>query len=256
MKTKSKLNQITKKSWKEDFSKLFDDPNRVNFVNFFKSHTGEHNYIDFKKQWPEFPKVAKHILGFSNAGGGILVIGAEETKDRRIEPSGLEEIKDKTTIKSSLEKYLPAELEFDIFDFSYGNEVEWKTIKNKQFQILIVEDKPEYLPFLSLSTSGDILHKNRVYFRGKTSTEEATHEELKKIINIRLETQISTSSEDEFRNKISQLKILYSFINKRRPLYFYLPEAFSTENPNYPKEDFDEFIVRMIEKKKKIIDNS
>lgn len=248
------LNQ--KKGLQEDFAKLFDTPDRVSFINFFKNNTGEHNYIDFKKEWPELPKVAKHILGFANSGGGILVIGAEEKDDGCIEPKELDKMKDKTDVKSGLAKYLPTELEFEIHNFSYGNEAEWKTVKNKKFQILIINDQAEYLPFLSLSTSGDLLHKNRVYVRSKTSTDEVTHEELKKIINRRLETQISTSSEDEFRNKINQLKILYSFLDKRVPMIWNLTAHLTLENPNYPEEDFDKFIARMIEKKKKDIDNS
>lgn len=257
------------KGFKEEFAKFFEDPDRVKFRELLKQGTGEYPHIDFKEIWQEDPKLAKDVLGFSNSGGGALIIGVKEETDKSSTPVGIDPLKDKTYIKSKLANYLPSDLEYEIWDFVYENNAEWGKIKNKKFQVLIVEDTPEYIPFLSLKSHGSILYKNRVYCRGKTNTEEATHEELKKILNRRLDTNVSTTVEDEFKEHIQQLKVLYSFLDK-----YYMSPSLSNVistlssnlrnlslgiikeiNPNYPEEDFEDFIIKMIERKKKIIEN-
>ena len=80
---------------------------------------------------------------------------------------------------SKLQNYLPSELDYEIIDFTYNNDAEWGNVKNKKFQVLLIENTPQYIPFISLK-GGEHLEKNRVYYRGKSNTEEATHEELKK----------------------------------------------------------------------------
>ncbi len=247
----------TKKGIKEGFASLFRSPDRIKFITFFQENTGEHNYLDFKKEWIETQKLAKHILGLANAGGGILVIGAEEN-DVGIIPKGISQVKDKTSIKNELQEYISSNLEYDVYDFIYGAQTEWEEVRNKKFQIMIVEDTPEHIPFVSSRTYDNVLYKNRIYFRSKTNTDEANQDELKKIFNRRLETKISTSSEDEFRRQLEKLKILYSFLDIRIPgLYFSgIVGAITIPNPKYPQEDFQDFIVRMIEKKKEIIENS
>jgi predicted HTH transcriptional regulator len=253
------------KGYKEEFAKFFENPDRTKFRELLKENTGEYPHIDFKEIWPDYSKLAKHVLGFSNSGGGILVIGVKEETDKSLTTIGIKALKGKTDIKSKLQNYLPSELEYEILDFKYNNDVEWENIKNQMFQVLIVEFTPEYIPFLSLK-AGEELEKNRVYYRGKTNTEEATHEELKKIINRRLDTNISTTAKDEFREQIQQLETLYSFINKYpnnsvvNNTLRQIDEVRSLlgriglENTKYPDEDFEEFIVRMIEIKKEIIE--
>jgi predicted HTH transcriptional regulator len=121
-------------------------------------------HIDFKEMWLEKEKLAKHVLGFANSEGGVLVFGVEEEHDGKLTIKGLDKFEDKTEIKSKLKKYLPSETEFEILNFEYDDSREWKDIKNKKFQVIVVEDTPKHLPFLALSSSGDILHKNRVYY--------------------------------------------------------------------------------------------
>lgn len=256
---------MVKKSFKEEFAKFSENPDRTTFKKLLEENTGEYPHIDFKKEWLEKHILAKHILGFANSGGGVLVVGISEKEDKTFDISGLDKIKDKTTIKKELEKYLPSEIQYEIHDYTYDNSSEWKSIKNKKFQVLIVEDTPQYLPFLSLNSSGNELHKNRVYYRGKTNTEEATNDELKKIINRRLDTNVSTTEEDNFKENLNQLKILYSFLDKyytKSP--FWMANISATlsaiqgtkeKNPNYPEEDFEDFILRMVSLKKEVIAN-
>ncbi len=250
---------------KEDFAKFCESPDRAKFRELLKNNTGEYNHIDFKEKWMDKDKLAKHILGFANAGGGVLVIGVKEEQDGSLIPIGLTEFTDKTVIQSQQTNYIPSELTYSIHDFDYDSSVEWKSITNKKFQVLMVESIPEHLPFLSLKSSGETLHKNRVYYRGKTNTEEATNEELKKIINIRLDTNLSTTSEDSFKEHLTQLKLLYSFLSRyytQTPLWvsgvarsLAVMHGTQVENSNYPKEDFEQFIINAITKKKDIIES-
>lgn len=250
-------------SFKEEFAKFCENPDRTKFRELIEQNTGEYNHIDFKEKWIEIPVIAKHILGFANSEGGVLVFGIKEEATGSSIVQGIEKIEDKTDIKSKLQKYLPAELQYEIHNFEYNDDAEWGQIKNKKFQVLIVENTPQYIPFLSMSSSGEILCKNRIYCRGRTNTEEATYEELKKIINRRLDTTLSTTIEDEFKEHITQLRMLYSFIDKyltRAPFWMtttdYLTTFGSTreDNPKYPEEDFEEFIIKMIQRKKDIIE--
>ena len=251
------------KSFKEEFAKFCENPDRTKFRELIKQNTGEYNHIDFKEKWIEIPIVAKHILGFANSEGGVLVFGIKEETTGSLIVQGIDKFEDKTEVKSKLQKYLPAELQYEVHNFEYNNDAEWGQIKNKKFQVLIVEDTPQYTPFLSLSSSGETLYKNRIYYRGKTNTEEANHEELKKIINRRLDTNISTTVEDEFKEHLTQLKLLYSFISKyftRNPFWMTnistlaLLGGTTEDNPKYPKEDFEDFIIKMIQRKKDIIE--
>jgi predicted HTH transcriptional regulator len=255
----------TRKSIKEEFAKFCESPDRTKFRDLLKQNTGEYPHIDFKEMWLEKEKLAKHVLGFANSEGGVLVFGVKEEHDGKLTIRGLDKFEDKTDIKSKLKKYLPSEIEFEIHNFEYDDSSEWKDIKNKNFQVIVVEDRPQHLPFLALSSSGDILHKNRVYYRGKTSTDEATYDELKKIINRRLDTNTSTTAEDSFKEHLNQLKILYSFIDRYSTTAPYWITDFAAslsplsgtieKNQNYPDEDFEAFIVKMITRKKSIIES-
>jgi len=247
-------------SFKEEFAKFCENPDRTKFRELIKQNTGEYNHIDFKEKWLEIPMIAKHSLGFANSEGGVLVMGVKEESSGTLTVQGIEKFEDKTTIKSKLQTYLPSELKYEIHNFEYNNDAEWGQIKNKKFQVLLVEDAPQYTPFLSLNSSGEILHKNRIYYRGKTNTEDATYEELKKIINRRLDTNISTTVEDEFKEHLTQLRMLYSFISKyltRNPFWVMNISVIlgsTQDNPKYPKEDFEDFIVKIIQRKKDIIE--
>ena len=250
-------------SFKEEFAKFCETPDRTKFRELIKQNTGEYNHIDFKEKWIEIPVIAKHILGFANSEGGVLVFGIKEEATGSLIVQGIDKFEDKTEIKSKLQKYLPTELQYEIHNFEYNNDAEWGQIKNKKFQVLIVENTPQYIPFLSMSSSGEILYKNRIYYRGKTNTEEATYEELKKIINRRLDTTLSTTVEDEFKEHLTQLRMIYSFIDgylTRAPFWMTNISALAIlgstreDNPKYPKEDFEEFIIKMIQRKKDIIE--
>ncbi len=256
---------IPAKKAREKFAEFLQDIDRVDFKELIKENVGEASYVDFKEIWPGKEKLAKHILGIANSGGGIIIVGVKQETDGTLNPVGLNEFKDESQIVKEVESYIPQNLEYEIWNFSY-DESEWGSLKGKKFQVLIVIDTPQKIPFLSLK-NGKEIKKNVIYYRNGTITEPASYEQIQEIINRRIETGYSTSSEISLRTHLTQLRELYEFIPKYRSrfnrsifkgrglLQGYLASILEQEkNPNYPKEDFEAFILRMINLKKEIIE--
>ncbi len=237
----------------EVFAKFFEKPTRSHLRELLKNHTGEFDYLDFKERW--LPKgaraeFARDILGFANSGGGVMVIGVKECTDGSLSSVGIPELTDKTDVRSSVKKFLPEDIDYDVFNFSF-EESEYSAIKGKKFQVLLVEDRPHYLPFISMA-DGDQIKSGRVYVRSDTATSIATHEQLQKILNRRIETGYSTGRELTLKEHLDELKFLYAHIS---------PSSISIEmitlviNPHYPKESYQAFIARMIDSKKEMIED-
>jgi len=258
----------TKKLLKEEFAKFYETPTRDNLRELLKNNLGEFPNLDFKKQWLPFPQIARHILGIANAGGGCIVIGVAEKDDKTLESNGIESLIDKSKITDGLKKFLPNVLltETEFGDFSYEAS-EYSKLVGKKFQVVIVSSDPKRLPYISLSESEDI-RNNTVYTRRGTATVEASYEELQSIINRRLETGYSSQAEIDIKTHIEQLKMLYSQIDKYHVRVtggiFEAIQGLSQSaimgtreqipNPIYPEEGFENFIIKMIEKKKKKIE--
>jgi len=149
------------KGIKEQFARVFENPNRVNFRNLLKNLTGEYDELEFKEKEIEYPKLAKHILAMANTNGGIMCYGVRET-DNGLKPIGITKIDDITDMKKKLGKYLPYELNYEIYIISYDESVEWKELKNKSFILIIIEFEPEYITFLPLKGS-EHFKKNRYF---------------------------------------------------------------------------------------------
>ena len=137
--------------------------------------------------------------------------------------------------------------------------------------IVVVEDMPEYIPFLSKKESGS-LKQNMTYVRRGTSCEIANEEELQAIFNRRMNYLHPLNGEPLcLEEHLKQLKILYKNIEKN---HVYYKGGFSAglasfgssiremlgpvvkevePNPLYPDESYEQFVSRMlVEKKKKI----
>ena len=237
----------------EVFAEFFEQPTRSRLRELLKNHTGEFDHFDFKEQW--LPKgaraeFARDILGFANSGGGIMVIGVKEHTDGSLSSVGIPELKDKTDIHNSVKKFLPEDIEYDVLDFSF-KESEYGAIKGKKFQALLVEDRPQYLPFISMA-DGDQIESGRVYVRSGAATSVATHEQLQKILNRRIETGHSTDRELTLKEHLDELKLLYAHMS---PSSIPIDMIKLVINPHYPKESYQAFIARMIVLKKKSIEN-
>lgn len=137
--------------------------------------------------------------------------------------------------------------------------------------MMVIKDCPRFIPFMSMKESTN-LKKNRIYIRRGTSCEEATSEEITDIIKRRMNAEYPDSGKTlNLDEHLEQLKTLYSKINPTNEYYqggignslLKLTEAIkavsagewiSEDNPLYPEEDYEEFIARMIDEKKRKIE--
>jgi predicted HTH transcriptional regulator len=253
--------KLNSKEIHENFARFFEKPTREGLREFLQTNIGELDHCDFKKDWPSFPKVAKLILGLANSGGGCIILGVD---DASLQPTGLGSAADKAEVEKGIRKFISNDISYLVLDFSYDTS-EYQTIVGKKFQVVLVEDNPSHLPFICLAEGEDI-RVNAIYVRRGTSTVEANHEELQKIINRRIETGYSSSRELALKEHIEQLKLLYAQLEKyyvRSGLLEYFASTLTInvqqlvrkeKNPIYPEEDLEHFIVRMIERKKQLIE--
>lgn len=259
--------------------KFYDDflkePTKDNFRLFLEKNCGELDEVDFKEQWIDKGHLAKTILAMGNSRGGIIVMGVREEDDKSLTPVGLESFKDKATVNDEIAKYISPGLDYEILDFNYDKS-EYSAVQNKKFQLLIVHDTPERLPFISLNATTD-LEKDVIYIRRGTKCEKATADEIERIIEDKIATIFKETSDLTLDEHLKQLKKLYaelpqkikvlvrkgspsalsnmSAILSRIALSFSdtcgTPDEYEErDNPNYPEESYEAFILRMIKYKK------
>jgi hypothetical protein len=267
--------QITAKAARrglyDEFARFLTNPTMETLRAWLSRNGGEHAHADFKEGWPPGPKLARHLLGLANMGDGCLVVGVAEKEDKTFEVTGLAALTDKTDIYKSIRKYVPGALldNVEVVDFPYES-AEYQPIAGKKFQVAFVTSDPAHLPYVSMA-QGEGIQTATVYVRRGASTEQASYDELQRIINRRLETGHSSQRELDLREHVEQLKVLYAQIERTH--YFGEPRGTAAyarmtmealnlavagyrekrPNPHYPQEDFDPFIARMIAGKKKRI---
>ena len=253
------------------YDEFLKDPTKENFRRFLKDNCGELDEVDFKEAWISKGHLAKTILAMANSRGGLIVIGVREEADGAISPIGIDAFKDKATINDEIAKYISPGLDYEILDFSYDSS-EYAAVQNKKFQLLIVHNTPARLPFISRNSTTDI-NKDVIYVRRGTKCEQATAEEIEQIIECKISTIFKGSSDLTLEQHLAQLKVLYDelpqkikvLVRKGKPSG--LAQAMSTfasilaqfesadeyeeqNNPNYPEESYEAFILKMIKGKK------
>ncbi len=258
------------KQLKDQVFKLLQEPTLDQFREFLHAQMGEHNAIDFKSQWIENAALAKEMLALANSQGGFIIFGVAENEDKSMRVDGLPEIKDKAVISNGIKNFISSNLKYEIYDFSY-NTSEYEALRDKNFQMLVVEDTPKFIPFLSKKESGS-LKQNMIYVRRGTSCEIANEEEIQAMINRRMNYLHPLNGKPlQLEEHLKQLKILYEKIEKNHVYYkngitdgissfinsfaklLVEGEKVVETNPLYPDESYEQFISRMIvEKKKKI----
>lgn len=258
------------KQLKDNVYGLLQEPTLDKFRAFLHSQTGEHNSVDFKSEWIEGASLAKEILALSNTGGGVIVFGVAENEDKTTRIDGLPEIKDKAVISNEIKNFISSDIKYQIYDFSYTTS-EYELLIGKKFQMLVVEDTPEHIPFLAKKESGS-LKQNMIYIRRGTSCEVANKEELEAILNRRVNFMHPLNGKPlELSEHLEQLKILYENIGENTVHYenvsfewtkklldaatkMTLGTRVKEPNAFYPEESYDAFIARMIMGKKKKIE--
>jgi len=253
------------KSIKESFYNFFENPDRDMFRKLILDNTGEHDDLDFKTEPTNEPTISKDILAMANKAGGALIFGVTENKlDNSFEPVGLTKPTDKTEFKTKIGHYLPDQLVYEVYDLQY-QESEYPKLANKFFRIILIEYTPQYIPFLAKKDGGGI-RKAEVYIRHNSSTIPSEFSHIQDIINRRLATGYSSARELSLQEHFDELKQIYSLIsvgewrNWQSDHYEAYFEALNDDdgsyfeaNPKYPKENFEDFVVKMLELKKQII---
>jgi hypothetical protein len=118
---------------------------------------------------------------------------------------------------------------------------------------VLIEDNPLDLPFVCCGDS-KYTRKAAIYIRRGTSTEEANYDELQEVINRRIETGYSSQGEIDLQKHLNELRTLYTNIQHYHfQVGSVLPSALHKFYPNSPREDFDEFLLHIIEQKKRLI---
>lgn len=195
------------KAQHEMFAQFFEQPTREKLRDLLKQSIGETDYLDFKAEWPDLSKVSKHILALANSGGGALVLGLRQTDDGVIETIGLTEFTDKADVSKTVKRFLPKNVQYEVFDFFY-TESEYQVLKGKKFQVVLVEYSEKLLPLLSLK-EGDGVRANVAYVRDGTESVEANHEQLEHLINLRIESGYTSTHTLDLREHLDQLRALY-----------------------------------------------
>ena len=156
------------------YDEFLKEPTKDNFCEFVKNNCGEFNEVDYKKTWPDKGKLAKIILAMANTHGGIIIIGVEEQSDGKIIPLGLENFRDKADVNNDISKYILPGLDYEIYDFSYDG-AEYSLMENRKFQMVVIHDTPERLPFISLAETTN-LDKDTIYIRRGTNAKRQTQQ--------------------------------------------------------------------------------
>lgn len=254
------------------YDQFLKEPTKDNFRDFMKKSCGELNEMDFKETWIDKGPLAKIMLAMANNGGGIIVFGVKENEDNTFDILGLDSLKDTADISNSISRLVSSSLDYEVFNFVFDSDVYGK-FENKKFQIMVIHDTPERLPFVSLGQSEKI-EKDVIYVRRGTKSEKATSEEINKIIERKIATIYSENTDMSLDQHLEQLKKLYSelpqkiqvlvrkgtqpnfaaalkvFGERIGALYGTPDEYEEKDNPNYPDEGYEAFILRMINAKK------
>lgn len=254
------------KAFHEGFARFFEAPSREALRDLLKHSVGETDQIDFKAELPEKAKLAKHLLAFANSGGGALIIGV--TDGEAMEPVGVTQLTDKADIQKMVSPYLPSTLQYEVFDFSF-TESEYPSIKGKTFQAILVESNEKDLPYIC-KRNGDYIRENVLYVRKGTNSTEANHDDLQRVINKRLDTGYSSTRTLSLEEHLGQLKLLYkeiprdikipkegafnqlnAFVRIAVDMQNALGNLYETKpNPEFPEEDYEQFVLRLIDMKK------
>lgn len=201
-------------------SDFLSEPTRPNLRRLLQLEAIEDDDIDFKQELIETTELAKLIIAMANKQGGVVIFGLKEIEPNVFEPVGIENNLEPTDLEKQLSKYLSRELIklISIVPTTYS-ESEYEKLKSKTFISLIVEYNPMYIPLMPLK-DGKAISKKTIYIRKHRATEPANYDDIQDILNRKIETEYSSSSERNLREHIDELKELYSYLDREIKGYY------------------------------------
>lgn len=248
---------------KDDLYNVLREPTLESFRELLQNHMGEEDYLDFKKEWTSDEKMAKHMLAMANFGGGCIILGVEQKGDGSFDICGLKKLKDPANLREGIKGIIPDTLEYLMKDFKYETS-EYQVMENKKFQILIIKDNPRNLPYVCCK-DGNEIKNGEIYIRTGTESIRANNYQIDKMIDRKLTAcKIPRSKNISLEQHLKHLKILYSELtyttdigwlsNLRQAVINFGTNKTTKKKELYPKEDYDNFILKVLNKKKKRIE--
>lgn len=189
----------------------------------------------------------------------------KENDDRSLAPVGVADLKDKADINNGTKLYLPEPLfaALEIADFQFDSS-DYGALVGKRFQIIFAHPRPDAVPFVA-QRGGEGIRTGAIYLRREGQTEEANYEEVQRLLDQRLELSPQTREARGLKEHLEELRVLYGEI-PRQVQSFGIHETVANwtrlsemligkrvENSSYPKEDYQSFVLRMLEGKKRLI---
>lgn len=232
--------------YKQEFLNTFNYADKnfdiASLKNLIEQSFGENNALDFKETFVREDQIAKLIIAMANSGGGSIIFGVNDDNH----PVGIlkEELKDPTDFQRKLNGYLPSMLIYHLQQIDYDENEMYGYFSGKTFFIIYIPEQNRFIPFIAKRGS-DKLFTDKIYIRKNTSNETATNDDLEIIFRKRLIEQYEDLSNMSLNEHMEQLKILYRIA---------AISGDTNKNSKSQKDDFSEFIARMIEKKKRKIE--
>lgn len=195
---------------KEDIARFVSEPTREGLQDLIHYFGGEFDQYELKESWPLIPRIAKTVLAIANSGGGVIIFGI---RDATLDPVGLPEFASKQAVFETFNSYLPSPLmgEITLLDFEY-TETTYQPLEGKKIQVLAIPDLPEAIPFVcedEWHKDDHHIRRGAIYVRSGTNTREATYEQIRALINRRLEALSPQSSTRRVRSELEQIELLH-----------------------------------------------
>lgn len=247
---------------KESVARFVKEPTRENLKLLKDRYFGELDELDFKREWIEKSKLAKHVLAIANTGGGCIFVGIDRAGDAYI-PVGLENIRDPAEVSRDLSKYVPKLLEVFKYDFFFP-EKEYPTLEDKKIQIVFIRPQASDLPYVA-QNSGQNVVEGVVYVRSGTESRPARYEEVAKLIERKVYSY-GTTKQIDLEASLQRLRALYRELEELRTtkmiefMHQYNLYTFEeVERHRHKRENLEElerFIESLIYKLKSDIEDS
>ncbi|MGQ7260918.1 AlbA family DNA-binding domain-containing protein [Vreelandella sp. V005] len=240
-----------KKNQHELFRQFFEKPTRAFLSQVLKENIGETDYLDFKAEWPRLEHVAKHMLAMGNSGGGAIVFGVTEEQSGEFDSKGLEKLQDRADLNKKFRKFVPEQLNYELFNFSYDKTE--PSLEGKNFQVIMIEYSEKILPLLALK-EGPGIQSNVAYVRSGTESIPANREQLEQLINARIDTEYSSTPTLELTHHLEQLKTLCEHVDKLEYEELLDSGSFMREILEFAgDDDYRDFLNEIISSKKQVI---